>query len=102
MFPIGTQRTQQEEGFGGEEEHSVEEVEEDLSDEGHKFDSDRVSSWGSLLDVCLRRAFAFLPDRDRTRADLVWCHWHHVMRSPSLWRFRFFYFSGRFFHIQRI
>lgn len=32
------------EGFSGEEEHSVEEVQEDLSDEGHKFCSDRMSS----------------------------------------------------------
>uniref|UniRef100_A0A3Q1KBJ2 F-box domain-containing protein n=1 Tax=Anabas testudineus TaxID=64144 RepID=A0A3Q1KBJ2_ANATE len=53
------------------------------------------SSWESLPDVCLRCLFTFLSDRDRRSAALVCHHWHNVMRSPSLWRCRYFHFSGR-------
>uniref|UniRef100_A0A3Q3FP80 F-box only protein 39-like n=1 Tax=Labrus bergylta TaxID=56723 RepID=A0A3Q3FP80_9LABR len=53
------------------------------------------SGWGSLPDVCLRHVFRCLSDEDRVSADLVSCHWHQVMHSPSLWRFRFFHFNGR-------
>lgn len=84
--------------FGGDDEDSEEEMEEDdsdLSDDGHGCSSARTSSWGSLPDVCLRHVFWFLPDRDRRHADLVCHHWHNVMHSPSLWRTRFFQFSGR-------
>ncbi|XP_051258159.1 F-box only protein 39-like [Dicentrarchus labrax] len=88
----------QEDGFAGADEDSVEEMEEedsDLSDEGYKCGSEGESGWGSLPDVCLRQVFGFLPDTDRCRADLVCHHWHRVMRSPSLWRSRFFHFNGR-------
>ncbi len=80
--------------------HSVEMegVDSDLSDEGHEGSSDTASGWGSLPHVCLRHVFKFLSDRDRVRASLVCHHWHHVMRSPSLWRYRFFYLSG---HLSR-
>lgn len=83
---------------GGEDEDCEEEMEEDnsdLSDEGPECSSGRASGWGSLPDVCLRHVFGFLPDRDRSSANLVCHHWHNVMRSPSLWRYRFFHFSGR-------
>ncbi|XP_044078771.1 F-box only protein 39-like isoform X2 [Siniperca chuatsi] len=73
----------------------MEEDDSDLSDEGPECSSERASGWGSLPDVCLRHVFGFLPDRDRRGADLVCHHWHKVMRSPSLWRSRFFHFSGR-------
>uniref|UniRef100_A0A4W6D9S1 F-box domain-containing protein n=1 Tax=Lates calcarifer TaxID=8187 RepID=A0A4W6D9S1_LATCA len=56
---------------------------------------DSVGHWGSLPDVCLRQVFRCLPDGDRRSADMVCRHWHNVMRSPSLWRYRFFHFSGR-------
>uniref|UniRef100_A0A3B4XZ37 F-box protein 39 n=1 Tax=Seriola lalandi dorsalis TaxID=1841481 RepID=A0A3B4XZ37_SERLL len=55
----------------------------------------RVDGWASLPDVCLRHVFTFLPDHDRRSADMVCHHWHNVMRSPSLWRYRFFHFNGR-------
>ncbi|XP_035522841.1 F-box only protein 39-like [Morone saxatilis] len=88
----------QEDGFAGDDEDSVEEMEEedsDLSDEGYKCGSEGESGWGSLPDVCLRQVFGFLSDTDRCRADLVCHYWHRVMRSPSLWRSRFFHFNGR-------
>ncbi|KAK6466168.1 F-box only protein 39-like [Huso huso] len=52
-------------------------------------------TWTYLPDVCLRRVFRFLPDRDRARAALVCRHWNRIMYSPDLWRFRSFSFSGR-------
>nr|XP_046267091.1 F-box only protein 39-like [Scatophagus argus] len=79
-----------EEGFSEEDEDSV-----DLTDKGHECTSERASSWGLLPHVCLRHVFRFLCDHDRMSADLVCRHWHHVMHSPSLWRSRFFYFSGQ-------
>ncbi|XP_034746818.1 F-box only protein 39-like [Etheostoma cragini] len=82
------------EGLGGEEDRK-EEMGQELSVAGHGCSSERVSSWGSLPDVCLRHVYRFLTDRDRRNADLVCHHWHNVMRSPSLWRFRFFHFNGR-------
>lgn len=89
----------QKEGFidGEESTDSVEEMEvnTDLSDEGHEWSSKRARGWGSLPEVCLRQVFWFLCDRDRTSANLVCNHWYQVMHSPSLWRYRFFYFSGR-------
>lgn len=87
-----------EEGFGGEDEDSEEETGEDdsdLTDEGGESSSEKTSGWGLLPDVCMQHVFRFLNDRDRKSADLVCHHWHKVMRSPSLWRFRFFHFSGR-------
>ncbi|KAM6958765.1 F-box only protein 39-like [Aplochiton taeniatus] len=51
--------------------------------------------WACLPDVCLRQVFCWLRDRDRVRSALVCRHWHHVVRSPSLWRARTFNFSGR-------
>ncbi|KAK1158288.1 F-box only protein 39-like [Acipenser oxyrinchus oxyrinchus] len=53
-------------------------------------------TWAYLPDVCLRRVFRFLPDRDRARAALVCRHWNRIMYSPDLWRFRSFSFSGRY------
>lgn len=53
------------------------------------------SVWAHLPDTCLREVFLYLRDRDRVRAALVCHHWHHVVRSPSLWRVRTFNFSGR-------
>lgn len=99
FVPLGNREDNtQEEGFGGADKDSVEEMEEDnldLSDEGNECSSDGVSSWGILPDVCLRQVFAFLSDRDRLSASLVCRHWHHGMRAPSLWRSRFFYFTGQ-------
>uniref|UniRef100_A0A3Q3N145 F-box protein 39 n=1 Tax=Mastacembelus armatus TaxID=205130 RepID=A0A3Q3N145_9TELE len=54
-----------------------------------------LSGWGSLPDVCLQHVFRFLLDHDRRSAALVCHHWHNVMRSPSLWRYHFFHFSGQ-------
>uniref|UniRef100_UPI0037E93EB9 F-box only protein 39-like n=1 Tax=Semicossyphus pulcher TaxID=241346 RepID=UPI0037E93EB9 len=67
----------------------------DLSDDDQMDGSEWAGDWGSLPDVCLRHLFGFLADRDRRSADLTCWHWHAVMLSPSLWRYRFFYFSGR-------
>ncbi|KAM6983517.1 F-box only protein 39-like [Tautogolabrus adspersus] len=66
-----------------------------LSDKGQRDSSERAGGWGSLPDVCLRHVFRFLSDEDRVSANLVSRHWHQVIHSPSLWRFRFFNFSGR-------
>uniref|UniRef100_A0A3B4TF20 F-box protein 39 n=1 Tax=Seriola dumerili TaxID=41447 RepID=A0A3B4TF20_SERDU len=61
----------------------------------HREESTQVNGWASLPHVCLRHVFTFLPDHDRRSADMVCHHWHNVMRSPSLWRYRFFHFNGR-------
>ncbi|KAL2096099.1 hypothetical protein ACEWY4_008247 [Coilia grayii] len=53
------------------------------------------SVWALLPHTCLLQVFRHLRDRDRVRAALVCHHWHHVVRSPSLWRVRTFNFSGR-------
>ncbi|XP_029536477.1 F-box only protein 39-like [Oncorhynchus nerka] len=58
--------------------------------------------WANLPDVCLRQVFWWLRDRDRVKAALVCRHWHHVMRSPSLWRVRNFNFSGRISRTRRL
>ncbi|XP_042287572.1 F-box only protein 39-like [Thunnus maccoyii] len=88
-----------EENFSDEDEDSEGETGEDdsdLSEEGGEGSSmKKTSCWGILPDVCLRHVFSFLPDGDRMSADVVCHHWHKVMRSPSLWRFRLFQFSGR-------
>ncbi|XP_040007410.1 F-box only protein 39-like [Xiphias gladius] len=91
--PMHREDSAQERGSGLEDEDSEEEMVED--DSGCKSGSEQLSGWGSLPDVCLRHVFRFLPDRDRRSADMVCHHWHNVMRSPSLWRSRFFHFSGR-------
>ncbi|XP_034539781.1 F-box only protein 39-like isoform X2 [Notolabrus celidotus] len=65
----------------------------DLSDDYQRNSS--AGGWGSLPDLCLHNVFVFLEDQDRRSADLACRHWHHVMRSPSLWRFHIFNFSGR-------
>ncbi|KAI3373659.1 hypothetical protein L3Q82_022265, partial [Scortum barcoo] len=78
-----------------DDEEKMEESNSDISDEGPECSSGRVRGWESLPDVCLRHVFEFLSDRDRRSADLVCHHWHNVMHSPSLWRYRFFHFSGR-------
>ncbi|XP_073335743.1 F-box only protein 39-like [Pagrus major] len=74
----------QEEDYGGEDDS-------DLSDERPESIS---SSLATLPDLCLIQVFSFLPYRDRRSANLVCHHWHHVMRSPSLWRYHFFFFNG--------
>lgn len=106
FVPFGNREDNtQEEGFGGADKDSAEEMEEDdldLSDEGNECSSDGVSSWGILPDVCLRQAFAFLSDSDRLSAGLVCRHWHHSMCAPSLWRSRFFYFTGTAVHIPEV
>ncbi|CAK6953887.1 F-box only protein 39-like [Scomber scombrus] len=88
-----------EESFVGEDDDSEEETgddDSDLTDEGGESSSEKkTSGWGLLPHVCLRHVFNFLSDRDRMRAHVVCHHWHKVMRSPSLWRFRYFHFSGR-------
>uniref|UniRef100_A0A674BVC8 F-box protein 39 n=1 Tax=Salmo trutta TaxID=8032 RepID=A0A674BVC8_SALTR len=53
-----------------------------------------LMGWANLLGVCLRQVYWWLRDRDRVKAALVCRHWHHVMRSPSLWRVRNLNFSG--------
>ncbi|XP_075343483.1 F-box only protein 39-like [Odontesthes bonariensis] len=67
--------------------------EEAFSDESSISDTESV--WELLPDVCLRHVFRFLPDGARSKASLVCHQWHDVMRSPCLWRTRFFHFSGR-------
>ncbi|XP_062873399.1 F-box only protein 39-like [Trichomycterus rosablanca] len=56
--------------------------------------SEEEFKWSVLPDVCLRQVFWWLQDADRAQAALVCHHWHHVVRSPSLWRKRTFNFSG--------
>ncbi|XP_074048596.1 F-box only protein 39 [Macrotis lagotis] len=53
------------------------------------------SCWASLPDVCLRRVFWWLGDRDRSRAVLVCRKWNQTMYSADLWRCRTITFSGR-------
>ncbi|NWH23825.1 F-box only protein 39 [Grus americana] len=53
------------------------------------------SSWAHLPDVCLRRVFHWLDDRDRSRAALVCKKWSWAMHSGSLWRIRTITFYGR-------
>lgn len=77
---------------------SEEECKGEISDHSDEDQTDSLKNaggWGSLPDVCLRYIFRFLADKDRCSAELACQHWHHVMRSPSLWRSRFFHFNGR-------
>ncbi|NXT42389.1 FBX39 protein, partial [Pelecanoides urinatrix] len=53
------------------------------------------SSWAHLPDVCLRRVFHWLDDRDRSQAALVCKKWNWAMHSGSLWRSRTITFYGR-------
>ncbi|NP_001093158.1 F-box only protein 39 isoform X2 [Mus musculus] len=53
------------------------------------------SCWATLPDVCLRRVFWWLGDRDRSRAALVCRKWNQIMYSADLWRYRTITFSGR-------
>lgn len=53
------------------------------------------SCWAALPDVCLRRVFWWLGDRDRSRAALVCRKWNQMMYSADLWRYRTITFSGR-------
>ncbi|KAM5273504.1 F-box only protein 39 [Ctenodactylus gundi] len=53
------------------------------------------SFWAILPDVCLRRVFWWLGDRDRSRAALVCRKWNQMMYSADLWRYRTIIFSGR-------
>ena len=95
-----------------DEEHEEEEEEEEEPDKNGGTDEDEeedddedeemaVHSWGFLPSVCLWRLFWWLHDRDRMHANLVCRHWHAVMRSPSLWRFRRFHLSGRLSRFRR-
>ncbi|XP_077021722.1 F-box only protein 39 isoform X2 [Tamandua tetradactyla] len=53
------------------------------------------SCWATLPDVCLRRVFWWLGDKDRSRAALVCKKWNQMMYSADLWRYRTITFSGR-------
>ncbi|NWX42722.1 FBX39 protein, partial [Steatornis caripensis] len=53
------------------------------------------SSWAHLPDVCLRRVFHWLDDRDRSQAALVCKKWNWAMYSGSLWKSRTITFYGR-------
>ncbi|NXH70057.1 FBX39 protein, partial [Hydrobates tethys] len=53
------------------------------------------SSWAYLPDVCLRRVFHWLDDKDRSQAALVCKKWNWAMHSGSLWRSRTITFYGR-------
>ncbi|XP_067113783.1 F-box only protein 39-like [Osmerus mordax] len=80
---------------GGTDEDDDEEEEDDEDEEM------AVHGWGFLPSVCLWRLFWWLRDRDRMCANLVCRHWHAVMHSPSLWRFRRFHLSGRLTRFRR-
>lgn len=93
-FP--TQREENVEMGGlGLKEKENEDDDLDVSDQGCHSGWQDDSGWASLPDVCLRLVFSFLSDRDRKSANLVCHHWHKVIHSPSLWRYRFFHFTGR-------
>uniref|UniRef100_A0A8D0FCX3 F-box domain-containing protein n=1 Tax=Strix occidentalis caurina TaxID=311401 RepID=A0A8D0FCX3_STROC len=51
--------------------------------------------WAHLLDVCLRRVFHWLDNRDRTWAALVCRKWNWALYSGSLWRSGTITFYGR-------
>ncbi|XP_062342225.1 F-box only protein 39-like [Osmerus eperlanus] len=105
------EREEEDEEEDQDEEHEEEEEEPDNNggtdeddDEEEEDDEDEeraVHGWGFLPSVCLWRLFWWLRDRDRMRANLVCRHWHAVMRSPSLWRFRRFHLSGRLTRFRR-
>lgn len=77
------------------EDGEIEDDDSDVTDQSCHSGWLDVNSWASLPDVCLRLVFTFLPDHDRRSANVVCHHWYKVMHSPSLWRHRFFHFSGR-------
>ncbi|XP_031646411.1 F-box only protein 39 [Oncorhynchus kisutch] len=90
-----------EEEEGGEDE-GIEIMDEEEEEEGEAEENEEPKlGWANLPDVCLRQVFWWLHDRDRVKAALVCLHWHHVMRSPSLWRVRTFNFSGRISRTRR-
>lgn len=51
-------------------------------------DETEQSCWAHLSDVCLRRVFHWLDDRDRSAAASVCKRWNQAMYSGSLWRRR--------------
>ncbi|XP_074745961.1 F-box only protein 39 isoform X2 [Strix uralensis] len=51
--------------------------------------------WAHLPDVCLRRVFHWLDNRDRTWAALVCRKWNWALYSGSLWRSGTITFYGR-------
>ncbi|XP_068271554.1 LOW QUALITY PROTEIN: F-box only protein 39 [Nyctibius grandis] len=53
------------------------------------------SPWAHLSDVCLRRVFHWLDDRNRSQAALICKTWNWAMQSGSLWRSRTITFYGR-------
>ncbi|NXG85391.1 FBX39 protein, partial [Stercorarius parasiticus] len=53
------------------------------------------SPWAHLPDVCLRRVFHWLDDRDRSNAALVCKKWNWAIHSGSLWRRRTITFYGQ-------
>ncbi|NWR78033.1 FBX39 protein, partial [Centropus unirufus] len=52
------------------------------------------SPWAHLPDVCLRRVFHWLKDKDKAQAALVCKKWCWVMNSGSLWRCQTITFHG--------
>uniref|UniRef100_A0A8D0RUK2 F-box only protein 39 n=4 Tax=Sus scrofa TaxID=9823 RepID=A0A8D0RUK2_PIG len=66
-----------------------------MDEEGQLLQPQDQSCWATLPDVCLRRVFWWLGDRDRSRAALVCRKWNQIMYSADLWRYRTITFSGR-------
>lgn len=66
-----------------------------MAEESQAVQPQDQSCWAVLPDVCLRRVFWWLGDRDRARATLVCRKWNQTMHSADLWRHRTITFSGR-------
>ncbi|XP_059524212.1 F-box only protein 39 [Myotis daubentonii] len=66
-----------------------------MDEESQEIQPEDQSCWATLPDVCLRRVFWWLGDRDRSRAALVCKKWNQMMYSADLWRYRTITFSGR-------
>ncbi|XP_028340560.1 F-box only protein 39 [Physeter macrocephalus] len=66
-----------------------------MDEEGQLIQPRDQSCWATLPDVCLRRIFWWLGDKDRSRAALVCRRWNQMMYSADLWRYRTITFSGR-------
>lgn len=66
-----------------------------MDEESQQIQPEDQSCWATLPDVCLRRVFWWLGDRDRSRAALVCRKWNQMMYSADLWRHRTITFSGR-------
>nr|KAF6456016.1 F-box protein 39 [Rousettus aegyptiacus] len=66
-----------------------------MDEESQLIEPQDQSCWATLPDVCLRRVFWWLGDRDRSRAALVCRKWNQMMYSADLWRYRTITFSGR-------